>query len=111
MDHLRPLPCGLDASLDSVCVSSPDEKVEVLNKIGAFLHLSLPHSASIERLHFDFADSLLEWVLPAKQEELVRSPSKWMPKTRLLCLPILRNLNQNEWANGVIKLENITLIG
>ena len=39
-----------------------------MNKIGAYFHLDLPQSTAIERIHFDFADSLLEWGSPCQME-------------------------------------------
>ena len=60
---LRPLPCDLSTTLPlliSECVTE-NESVTVRVKIGAFFSILLPHESKIERVKFDFSDSLLDW--------------------------------------------------
>ena len=56
--HTRPLPCT--GTNQAECVSEEDS-VSVFVKIGAYFHIKVASKLTIERVVFDFSDSLLEW--------------------------------------------------
>ena len=79
LNSLRPLPCDptvLDSSspafdIAAECVGSLDS-VTVRVKIGAFFSIRAPQSLIVERISFNFADSLLPWNSPCSAQ---RTPS------------------------------------